>query len=156
MFAVCGLRTLCLLFVGLFLVWAEAHDGLAQVLSDGSAQLANPLSGRRSETHQLRASRFLGGRASRGKVSAAAAMSLARQQHVTMVQAQEAGSAGPLSASWQAIGPDQIASAAYGDVTGRVTAIAIDPADTTGNTVYVGTTSAVCGSRRMRRAPAAT
>lgn len=34
----------------------------------------------------------------------------------------------------------QVASLAYGNVTGRVTAIAIDPADATGNTVYVGTT----------------
>ena len=34
----------------------------------------------------------------------------------------------------------QVASLAYGKVTGRVTSIAIDPADPTGNTVYVGTT----------------
>ncbi len=31
-------------------------------------------------------------------------------------------------------------TSAYGKVTGRVTAIAIDSADATGNTVYVGTT----------------
>ncbi len=45
-----------------------------------------------------------------------------------------------LSAAWQPIGPGQIASIAYGNVTGRITAIAIDPADPQGNTVYVGTT----------------
>ena len=45
-----------------------------------------------------------------------------------------------LSAPWQAVGPNQVASIAYGNVTGRVTAIAIDPADTSGNTVYIGTT----------------
>src|SRR5260370_657695 len=45
-----------------------------------------------------------------------------------------------LIAPWQQIGPTQVASIAYGNVTGRVTAIAIDPADTTGNTVYLGTT----------------
>src|SRR5580692_1399580 len=45
-----------------------------------------------------------------------------------------------LSAPWQPIGPNQVASIAYGNVTGRVTAIAIDPTDTTGNTVYLGTT----------------
>jgi hypothetical protein len=45
-----------------------------------------------------------------------------------------------LSAPWQPIGPNQVASIAYGNVTGRVTSIAIDPADTTGNTVYLGTT----------------
>ena len=45
-----------------------------------------------------------------------------------------------LNAPWQAVGPAQIASQSYGNVTGRVTAIAIDPADTSGNTVYLGTT----------------
>ncbi len=45
-----------------------------------------------------------------------------------------------LAASWQPLGPAQVSSAAYGKVTGRVTAIAIDPADSTGNTVYIGTT----------------
>ena len=46
----------------------------------------------------------------------------------------------PLDAAWTAVGPAQIASQRYGTVTGRVTAIAIDPADATGNTVYLGTT----------------
>jgi hypothetical protein len=46
----------------------------------------------------------------------------------------------PLSAAWQAVGPGSVVSAAYGKVSGRVTAVAIDPADATGNTVYVGTT----------------
>ena len=46
----------------------------------------------------------------------------------------------PLNTAWQAVGPPQIASQSYGTVTGRVTSIAIDPADTTGNTVYLGTT----------------
>ena len=45
-----------------------------------------------------------------------------------------------LSASWQPVGPGQVATAAYGNVTGRVSSIAIDPADATGNTVYLGTT----------------
>jgi hypothetical protein len=45
-----------------------------------------------------------------------------------------------LSAAWTPVGPNQVASAEFGNVTGRVTAIAIDPADTTGNTIYVGTT----------------
>lgn len=42
--------------------------------------------------------------------------------------------------AWQPLGPAQVMTASYGKVTGRVTAIAIDPADATGNTVYVGTT----------------
>jgi len=46
----------------------------------------------------------------------------------------------PLNSGWLAVGPAQIASQRYGNVTGRVTAVAIDPADATGNTVYLGTT----------------
>jgi hypothetical protein len=45
-----------------------------------------------------------------------------------------------LSAAWTAVGPAQVANPTYGNVTGRVTAIAIDPADASGNTVYLGTT----------------
>ena len=45
-----------------------------------------------------------------------------------------------LSAGWQPVGPGQVATLAYGNVAGRVSSIAIDPADLTGNTVYLGTT----------------
>lgn len=45
-----------------------------------------------------------------------------------------------LNVSWQPVGPNQVASLAYGKISGRVSSIAIDPADSTGNTVYVGTT----------------
>jgi hypothetical protein len=44
-----------------------------------------------------------------------------------------------LNAPWQPLGPAQVTTAAYGKVTGRVTAISIDPVDATGNTVYLGT-----------------
>ena len=44
------------------------------------------------------------------------------------------------NAAWQPVGPAQVASQRFGNVTGRVTSMAIDPADATGNTVYVGTT----------------
>jgi hypothetical protein len=44
------------------------------------------------------------------------------------------------SAAWHPVGPMQIGSLAYGNVTGRITSIAIDPVDATGNTVYIGTT----------------
>jgi hypothetical protein len=89
----------------------------------------------------VRTRRFLGGRVLAGNVSAARAMDAARQQHAAML-AQRATSpqSTSLSTPWQAIGPNQVASVAYGNVTGRVTAIAIDPADGTGNTVYLGTT----------------
>jgi Protein of unknown function (DUF1573) len=84
---------------------------------------------------------FLSGRTLAGNVSAAQAMDAARQQHIRML-AQQAASPqfSSLTAAWQPIGPNQVASIAYGNVTGRITAIAIDPSDPTGNTVYLGTT----------------
>jgi len=45
-----------------------------------------------------------------------------------------------LTASWQPIGPTAVSTRDFGLVTGRVTALAFDPADATGNRPYVGTT----------------
>ena len=44
------------------------------------------------------------------------------------------------SATWTPLGPNAVITTDYGLVTGRVTAVAFDPADGTGNHVYVGTT----------------
>ena len=44
------------------------------------------------------------------------------------------------TAIWQPLGPSAVSSPNFGLITGRVSAIAIDPADATGNRVYVGTT----------------
>ncbi|MGC2512659.1 MAG: choice-of-anchor D domain-containing protein, partial [Acidobacteriaceae bacterium] len=41
---------------------------------------------------------------------------------------------------WQPLGPNQIITSQFGDVTGRVTSIAIAPWDASGNTVYLGST----------------
>ncbi len=92
-----------------------------------------------------RAQRFLRGRVMAGNVSAARAMVEARAQQAAMlerqgVQARTSGLSAGLSAAWQPVGPAQVASLNYGNVTGRVTSVAIDRADATGNTVYVGTT----------------
>ena len=43
-------------------------------------------------------------------------------------------------AVWTAAGPVGVSSLTYGLVTGRISAIALDPSDTSGNTVFVGTT----------------
>jgi hypothetical protein len=42
--------------------------------------------------------------------------------------------------TWQSIGPQAMASTSYGLITGRVSSLAFDPSDTTGNHLYVGTT----------------
>ena len=44
------------------------------------------------------------------------------------------------TAVWQPLGPTAVMTPNYGLVTGRVSSIAIDPADVTGNHVYLGTT----------------
>jgi hypothetical protein len=44
------------------------------------------------------------------------------------------------TATWQPLGPAAVNTPSYGLVTGRVSAIAFDPADVTGNRVYIGTT----------------
>ncbi len=44
------------------------------------------------------------------------------------------------TATWQPLGPAAVNTANYGLVTDRVSSIALDPADSTGNRVYVGTT----------------
>jgi hypothetical protein len=99
---------------------------------------------------QLRAQRFLAGRIAVDG-SAAEAMDEARVQHAALAAQQTVVlprasvlSISPrltsLDTAWQPVGPAQVLSAAYGKVTGRVTAIAIDATDTTGNTVYLGTT----------------
>jgi hypothetical protein len=45
-----------------------------------------------------------------------------------------------LTAPWQPIGPNAIVSPTYGNLTGRITALALDPNDNTGNTLYLGAT----------------
>jgi hypothetical protein len=45
-----------------------------------------------------------------------------------------------LKTTWMPLGPSQTITPAYGAITGRVTSIAVDASDATGNTVYAGTT----------------
>jgi hypothetical protein len=42
--------------------------------------------------------------------------------------------------TWQPLGPAGVVSSSYGLVTGRVSALALDPSDATGNRLFVGTT----------------
>jgi hypothetical protein len=52
----------------------------------------------------------------------------------------EADNTGSSSASWLSLGPAAVQSQSYGLVTGRISSLALDPSDATGNTLYVGTT----------------
>jgi hypothetical protein len=71
-----------------------------------------------------------------GYAQAAAALATARSQHLRMAASPQAAT---LTTPWTPVGPVQVQTSTYGLITGRVTAAAIDPADTTGNTVYIGT-----------------
>jgi hypothetical protein len=44
------------------------------------------------------------------------------------------------AATWSALGPTAVVTPEFGLVTGRISALALDPSDATGNRVYVGTT----------------
>jgi hypothetical protein len=44
------------------------------------------------------------------------------------------------TATWQLLGPTAVLTPSYGLVTGRISSIALDPSDPTGNHVYIGTT----------------
>ena len=82
---------------------------------------------------QRRAQSFLLSRLVRGKSSAA--LRLRGMQEVqTMPRLQSSDQ------PWQPLGPDQIVTSQFGDVTGRITSIAIAPWDASGNTVYLGST----------------
>ena len=60
-----------------------------------------------------------------------------RTNGVTKTSTVASGSA---SATWQPIGPSAVLTPSFGLVSGRVTSLALDPNDATGNTLYVGTT----------------
>ena len=56
------------------------------------------------------------------------------------VEGKQPHTEGSGGASWTAVGPQAISTVSYGLASGRVTALAIDPADPTGNHLLVGTT----------------
>ena len=84
-----------------------------------------------------RSARFLSGRSLPDRTTAAAALNAAKRQHQAMLASPRSSI---LGVAWTSLGPNQVATAEFGNVTGRITAIVIDPADASGNTVYLGTT----------------
>ncbi len=92
---------------------------------------------------------FLHGRAVAGQASAGLRFSaIHARAHLRVARqgpSQKALGATPNSAGWSSIGPAPLASDASGSgeqdynwVSGRATAVAVDPNDASGNTVYVG------------------
>ncbi|MGA7109901.1 MAG: choice-of-anchor D domain-containing protein [Terracidiphilus sp.] len=69
-----------------------------------------------------------------------AAPQLRRRPSDQLAGHSDATALNPSTAAWQSLGPGAVISGYYGLVTGRVSAIALDPSDSTGNRVYLGTT----------------
>src|SRR5215470_19952858 len=67
-----------------------------------------------------------------------------RSQHAKTAGATGARDTSTSQSGWVNLGPAPVATWAgqsYGNVTGRLTAVAVDPTDSTGNTVYIGAAS---------------
>ena len=52
---------------------------------------------------------------------------------------QATGNSAP-GTTWQPLGPTAVLTPDFGLVTGRISAVALDPSDATGNHLYIGTT----------------
>ena len=106
----------------------------------------------REQARHARVQRFLGSRHTAGQTSPAEALAAARRQHLALTLQPRNTT---LSAPWSPVGPTQVTSPTFGNLTGRVTALALDPADPTGNTLYVGTTGGGVWKSTNAAAPAA-
>lgn len=75
----------------------------------------------------------------RSHFSLSPAQMLSRARGFYRSQVSAATTSASSTLDWQPVGPAQVSTAAYGDIAGRLTSIAVDPSDVSGNTVYVGT-----------------
>jgi hypothetical protein len=104
-----------------------------------------------ADHEEQRSEWFLRGRVIPGKSSAELrhrayqAKMQARAARLARARTAQPNSQPPPSGGWTPLGPEPLASDATGDgfqdynqVSGRATAVALDPADPTGNTVYIG------------------
>lgn len=144
-------RRLCCLVAALVLAWMLGDVATGQS-SAGDASMHGTLGS--AEAAHARAAKFLAGRtvapASVGQPALPAAEALRQARTLSTAalsplarprpQASTGGGTANLSAVWQALGPMAVNSVLYGQISGRITAVAINPNDSTGNTVYLGTT----------------
>jgi hypothetical protein len=112
----------------------------------------NPIPDSDADHIQERNEWFFRGRVVRGKPSAElrrrayrSKLQMRTRSNTAFAAPHTTGPAGLSSGSWTPLGPMPLASDATGNgtqdyhqVSGRATAIAIDPADTSGNTIYIG------------------
>ena len=138
-------RNVGVLLAGLFLAGLVAAVADAQETTASEQETSAAVAARRANLppRVAQAGRFLARRgwqrnaASGGSQTWAGAGRIGRRAETAGAQAQ-AQAAG--TATWQPLGPTAILSQSFGLVTGRISALALDPSDATGNTLYVGTT----------------
>jgi hypothetical protein len=138
----------CLAAAFYVLVFSASVLAVAQ---SSSVILSGSQSAQRSETppEVLRAEHFLAARGwslgSGSKVQPAPIKNLAPaitriRAARTAVTLNATAAQSPATSTWQPLGPAAVATPNFGLVTGRVTSLALDPSDGTGNRLFVGTT----------------
>lgn len=121
---------LCLPILGAML-FAAGQAASAQTQSVGAT--AHPQT-RNQPPRVLHAQRFLARRGWTPGTSNPRALLQTRTGHAATP------ASSPATATWQQVGPNAVLTPTYGLVTGRVSALALDPSDPTGNHLFLGTT----------------
>ena len=93
--------------------------------------------GRNLPPRVAQAQRFL---AQRGAFSRGAAVRAGARSNALPVRVPNRAQSQGATATWEPLGPAAVITPGYGLVTGRVSALALDPSDSTGNRLFVGTT----------------
>lgn len=132
-------------FVARFILCSLASGFIVALTLTAAAQrIARPSIGNELLARQ-RTARFLAERGialpldSRAHFTLSPAELLTRARGRYRSQVAASPNDGSSVSNWQPVGPSQVTTPAYGNVAGRVTSIAVDPSDPSGNTVYVGT-----------------
>lgn len=125
-------------FVGSALVAVLQAAAWAQIPLSGRAGQASQQASNVRRSASFLAQRGIG---RPGEPVPASILVRARASHAALLQKRSmTGQSETASTIWQPVGPLQVNTQAWNLVTGRVTSIAVDPSDPSGNTVYVGTT----------------
>ncbi len=130
------------LFSGTAIGWPQAPALVGSAVRGNTSQAANR-AGRTVPPRVRQAQRFLAQRGWKPGQWRASPGSGGWRRHAAGPQTSSATAATSTStstATWQALGPIAVATPNYGLVTGRVSAVALDPSDPTGNRLYLGST----------------
>jgi hypothetical protein len=114
---------------------------LSLFLATASAQQARRPALAKRRTAKFLAERGIANSANPSRYLRNPAQMLARARAQYRRHAEQSATSNATVPAWQPVGPSEVITSAYGAVAGRITSIAADPSDTTGNTVYVGTAS---------------